>query len=825
MQAQTLVYTLFAQALIGKDAPRPPLLPCRQGKEEQIIDENGVLAPLLSECRHLLEQTDLGAVLAGFGSETHRHNAVMHFYETFLASYSPAQRASRGVYSTPEPVVSYMVRSVDDLLRQLFAYPRGLADERVLIFDPATGTATFPYAIVQHIYAALRAEGQQAQWDTYLRTNLLPRLYGFEVMMAPYTIAHLNLALLLARLGHPLASSEQPHIYMANALAQPPALPAPADYPVLVAIGNPPYSNYTHHLPATLDKDTWIDTELRDYKQGLNERKLNLDDTFIKFMRAGQVWVERQGAGILAFITNNTYLDGITHRRMRQSLMASFTDIYLLDLHGHARKQERCPDGGRDENVFDIQQGVAIGIFARRPCAAGTAGTAGAPRLRHAEVWGERAAKYAFLARSSVATTPWDTLAPSPPFFVFAPRRSGADGASEEEYISWWPLPSIFPLQQNSIKTDRDRLFVDMEHATLEERICCFYSDEGLRSPFRETYRVENSSSYHLLPRRLKTSYNPANIRPCHYRPFDVRWLYYAPGLTSRPAWEVMRHMLAGPNLALAGMRQYDYQVPSYCYVLAVEHIIESRLFLSNRGAASIFPLYLYTNAPDGRARQPNLAPSFVSAVEQRLGLRLTPDGRGDQAETFGPDDLFHYIYALLHSPTYRCRYADLLKRDYPRVPLPASRALFAALAARGGMLVDLHLLRLPGSVGSVGGLGGADVLADPAHQGVAFFSSSTTSNKAENGVPVGSAAYQPGRVLLGRGWEVWGVPPEAWGLHIGGYRPLAKWLKDRRGQVLNTAAQQHYTRMVVALRETCALAGEIDTLLAGAMGWEQGVV
>lgn len=824
--AQSIIYGVFAEwvgervffqagsaavgGYVSNTVPREHLSPA--------------MTRIIAECTHLLatqHPNRPGApspFLPGTGQEgpPQAEDLLMYGYEPFLAACNPSLRAGRGVFATPAPVVSYLVRSVDALLRERFERPTGLADEQVFVLDPATGTAPFLCAVVRQVHATLVRQGRAAAWPTWAPAKLLPRLVGLELMRTPALVGHLAMHMLLARTGAaaPPTTSEHIRIYQANALTTSPGewwshslpLPGAPGGPLLVVLGNPPYANF-----GMLNRSDQVRDLLNDYKTGLNEKKLNLDDDFIKFMRTGQWWIDQYGAGILALVTSNTYLDGLTHRRMRQSLLESFTDGYILNLHGHSRKREHTPTGARDENVFDIQQGVAIGIWVRQP------GQRGPPRVRSADQWGSRAEKYAYLSEASVTTTAWTDVRPVPASFFLVPRDFGA----AEQYEAWWSVRDIFPVQQNSIKTDRDALFVDRDRRVLEERMRTFYSEAGVQSPFRERYRVENTSSYALLPRRSKTSFHPAHIRPCLYRPFDVRWLYYAPGLTSRPAWEVMRHMLAGENLALVGMRQYEYHVPDYCYVLATEWMIESRVFLSNRGAASLFPLYRYDCADGERERerpqrQPNLAEGFLAEVERRTGLRCLPDGRGDLQTTAGPEDIFHYLYAVLHSPTYRQTYATLLKIDFPRVWLTDDPHQFAALAQRGAALVDYHLLRLPGQSG-VGGNGGAEALVSPVTEGVTL--------QVRGRVPLGRVQYhtagtQGGRVTIGSGPDhthahaIDGIAPDVWNRQIGGYRPLEKWLRDRRGCRLDEEDIQHYGRMVMAMRATNHLMGEIDPLV-----------
>ncbi len=813
MYAQTLVYGLFAARVTSPDTPTftrydvaqafphmPPfLLELFSLCTYPSLDER--MAGVIDACAHLLQQTDMTCILHPTGNSP--EDPITHFYEHFLAAYDPKTREKRGVYYTPEPVVGYIVRSVDWLLQTHFGKCMGLADEDTLILDPATGTATFLHAIVQHIYTTLQRMSMAKTWQTYVPEKLLPRLHGFELLMAPYTIAHLKLRMLLQQLGYTFGTigttgtTERLGIYLTNALTNPPlgnGAKHANDNTVLVIVGNPPYANF-----GMLNKSTWIQQQLEAYKRGLQEKKLNLDDDYIKFIRYGQWCIEQAGQGILAFITNNTYLDGITHRRMRESLLETFTHIYLLDLHGGIRKKEVSPDGQSDENLFTIRQGVAIGLFVKAPSMS-TATT-----VFHAEMWGRRASKYATLATTNVATTAWERLYPEHPWLFFVPKQFAAAHA----YTQHPTLTDIFPLHQNAIKTDRDSLFFAQDAAVLAERMQTFYSPTGLQSPFRETYRVENSSSYRLLSRRENTAYNKGSIHPALYRPFDLQWLYYAPQVTSRAAWEVMRHILVGNNLALLGMRQYDYDVQDYCYVLVTEHITESRIFISNRGGASLFPLYLYppeANNTSG-SRRPNLSAPFIANVEQQLGLTFIPDGSGDLATTIGPEDIFHYLYAMLHNPRYRLRYAELLKIGFPRVPITSNLPLVKTLVDYGATLVDLHLLRLPGNTG-VGGAGGAAVLVYPGDQGV--------TQQEVTTAPVQQVCYDEytQRVRLGDGMFFAGIEATTWAVQVGGYYPLHKWLKDRKGRTLSAADALHYMRMVVALRETRRIMGEIAAIV-----------
>jgi predicted helicase len=735
MYAQTICYGLFTARCHANKGERftrqhaaydlPKTNPFLRKLFNEVAGPELDLMPhawAVDDLAELLNRADIGAILHDFGWRTRREDPVVHFYETFLAAYNPKLREKRGVYYTPEPVVSYIVRSVDQILKTDFNLAGGLADaskvksagcknapdvHRVLILDPAAGTGTFLYSVINHIFKSFK--NNRGMWSSYVSKHLLPRLFGFELLMAPYTVAHLKLDLLLDQTGYNFETNERLRVHLTNTLEEAhDAIELPLfaqeiateaneasrikqEAPVMIVLGNPPYS------VSSQNKGEWISKLIEDYKKDLNEKKLNLDDDFIKFIRFAQWRIEQTGHGILAFITNHTYLDGITHRRMRESLMETFDDIYILDLHGNSKKKERSPDGSKDENVFDIQQGVAIGIFVKKPKIKGKV------KVRHADLWGARKNKYASLLQTDVKTTAWKELddinreSRLGKFYFFTPKAFD----NIDEYCEGWSIKEIFAVQQNAIKTDRDELFYDFKENSLTNRMKAFYSEEGLGASFREKYKVEDSSSYNLLSRRLNTAFDTDNIHQSLYRPFDVRYLYYAPGLTSRPAWEVMNHMLAGANLGLITTRQTSDE-----WDCLATHTLCGHKSCAAYDINSLFPLYLYLDdskeslfdnyeATDAHGRRrPNLAPDFLADFSSRLRMTFIPDGKGDRLKTLGPEDIFNYMYAVFHSPTYRSRYAEFLKINFPRLPLTSNKGLFGALCQLGEELVYLHIMK-----------------------------------------------------------------------------------------------------------------------------------
>jgi predicted helicase len=836
MYAQTLVYGLFAARIAQAtrssftryDAAQtiPKTNPFLQEMFYQIAGPrlDTRIAWLVDDCARLLERTDMSEVLKDFGKATRQEDPVVHFYETFLAAYDPITRERRGVYYTPEPVVSYIVRSIDHLLQTRFGKPMGLADGETMILDPATGTATFLHAVVQHIHATLQGMGMADAWNQYVPDKLLARLFGFELLMAPYTIAHLKLSMLLQQLGYTFDNDDRLGIYMTNALSDAPTgqqtLPfarfiaeegqaADAikhDKPVMVVLGNPPYSY------ESANTGEWIGNLVHDYYQvdgkPLGERNpKGLQDDYVKFIRFGQWRINHTGEGVLAFISNNGYLDNPTFRGMRESLLHDFDTIYLLNLHGDSRKKERAPDRSPDENVFDIQQGVAIGIFLKQD------GGQQPATVYYADLWGKATEKYTFLAAQDVHTINWQTLAPVEPWYYFVPY----DTHILPEYATYWNIAEVAVVHSLGIATARDQFTVRWTAQDVVQTMQHFaaLSSEEARIRYKlgadtQDWKVSLAQDDIRSHQHTLASHGV----PLAYRPFDTRYTFYtgqSRGVLCRPRAEVMQHLVQQENIALCCMRRSRDNTTANFYVSTT---LTDKSILSVLDNAIIAPLYLYPNGNNHptlfdyeNGRRPNLSAAFIQDVEQRLQRSFIPDGCGDLETTIGPEDIFHYIYAGFHSPTYRERYAEFLKRDFPHIPLTSDIEQFKTLRAYGAMLVDLHLLRLPGS-GGVGGAGGAAILTRPGDQGITQHAATTK--------PIAQISYQPQeqRVMIASESFFAGIDPSTWNMQIGGYQPLHKWLKDRKGRTLSFDDALHYMRMVIALRETQRLMAEIENVI-----------
>lgn len=743
--------------------------------------------------------TDMEKVMKDFGEATKRTDPMMHFYEDFLSQYDPQAKAQRGVYYTPQPVVDFIVRAVDDILKRDFSLPMGLADNsmidhevmndqysgkkgesktmkkqmhRVQILDPATGTGTFLATVIHQIHANM--EGQWGAWDSYVDQHLLPRLNGFELMMASYTIAHLKLNMVLRETGFTQQSDRRLRIYLTNSLEEHnadtgtlfsaaisqesnEASHIKRDCPVMVMIGNPPYS------VSSSNNSDYILRLLNDYKKNLNERNIQpLSDDYIKFIRLGQEYISKTGEGILAFICNNSFIDGIIHRQMRKELMGKFDEIYILDLHGNSRKKETAPDGSKDENVFDIMQGVSINIFMKRPQK-----TDGC-KIYHCELFGGRDNKYEFLNNNELKDVKWAELAPKEPYFFFVPK----DFSAQKDYEKGFKIDELMKVNVSGIKTQRDDASIFMTETEMKTMNFDFrdLSIEELKLK----YGFKDVRDWQVHSAKSDLQKNELLTNKIFYRPFDNRWMLYTgqtKGIQGYPRLEIMRHLIRRSNISMVICKQqstFDFQ-HVFCSSLISD--INS-ISLQSKEISYVFPLYLYSN--DGEIRVPNLDKEIWSKIKTAVG------------EEISPEDLFDYIYAILHSPSYRVKYKEFLKIDFPRIPYPENAEEYHRLAAIGEQLRKLHLMEeVPPTKHAQFNNPGSNMIDRPEYKG--------------------------GSVWINKEQCFEDVPETAWSFYIGGYQPAQKWLKDRKGRTLTFDDIAHYRKIITVLQETDRLMKEID--------------
>ena len=770
------------------------------------------LAWRVDDIAEVLAVADAPGILDRYYQQGKGSDPVVHFYETFLARYDPEERERRGVYYTPEPVVGYIVRSLHGLLKKEFGKVDGLASDGVTLLDPAAGTMTFVARAAQQAVAEFEAKYGSGGREDFIRRHILRNFYALELMMAPYAVGHLKMGFFLEELGHRLADDERVPFYLTNSLEMTELGQTPMPFysalaeesrlagavkkqiPILLILGNPPYSGHSSN------RGDWIRGLIEDYKQvdgkPLGEKNPKwLQDDYVKFLRFAQWKIEGAGRGVVGIITNHGYLDNPTFRGMRRSLMGTFDDIYILDLHGNTLKRETCPDGSPDKNVFDIRQGVAIAFLVKR----GNANIDGQDEqdgtkalVHHAERYGTRGSKYAWLDDHDRGSTQWRMLNPASPFYLFVPR----DVALEAGYRRFISVPEAFPVNSVGIVTARDRLTIHWSDEDVWTTVRVF---SGMNPELaRDGWQLGKDArdwKVTMAQKDLRDS-GPAleRVVPILYRPFDVRHTYYtgrSRGFLCMPRPEVMRHMLAGENLALHVCRQIVSKTWQHCFVT---NGITDDCYVSNktRERGYTHPLYLYPTAdrvdlfahPGLSERQTNLNPKLVSALSEAHGRAPSPE------------EIFHYVYAVLYAPTYRRKYAEFLRIDFPRVPFTTNRELFAELADLGARLAGLHLLKSPEldpPTCRFEGQGDARVAKTKA-QGFRY-----------------DADEQ--RLYVNRTQYFGPLPREIYEYRIGGYQVFQKWLKDRKERRLGHDDIRTYCQMVTAVGHTLTIQHQIDAL------------
>lgn len=710
----------------------------------------------------------------------------VYFYEIFFKAYDKKMRKGRGVYYTPPPVVNFIVRAVNDILKSAFGIQTGLADRRrVTVLDFATGTGTFLLEVMQQILE----ETSEGVRDLVIREHALKNLYGFEYLIAPYTIAHLKLSQFLQDKKYTMQPKERLQIYLTNTLE--PIEPQPnfflpalsneiklaqevKDKKILVITGNPPYSGHS------LNKGTWITGLIDSYKQvdgrPLGEKNPKwLQDDYVKFIRFAQWKMEQVEEGVVGIITNHSFLDNPTFRGMRQSLMQTYNRIYVLDLHGNSKKKETAPDGGKDENVFDIEQGVCISLLVRQP---------GLERkIFHADLWGKRQDKYRACLEMDFDDPNWLEIQPQSPFYLFIPQ----DESLREKYEQGWKITDIFPLNSVGMVTARDDLTIQFTPDDVRKTVRDF-SALPVEEARRKYYLGKDARDWkvQMAQEDLKNSgLKDSNIVPLTYRPFDVRYTYYtgnSRGFHCMPRGEVMQQMLhKEKNSGLITTRVTKDQWS----ILATEHIIAHKA-VSRYDIGYLFPLYRYNAAEHNKPNQNQNNHLFVKEFQAQYNERrenFAPKFRAFIDQKYGhhyePEEILGYIYAVLHSPAYRRKYAEFLKIDFPRIPFVADRQTFEKLTALGWTLVQAHLLKEIPAQPQVEITKGSDLVEKPSYHA------------------------QEQRLYINPQQYFAPVPEDVWNFHIGGYQVLDKYLKSRKGRELSLDEIENVMNVVKVLRFT----------------------
>lgn len=814
MYAQTVAYGLFAARLHDPTLPTfsreeaekliPKSTPFIRRLFRQMADDDGFddrIAHIIDDLVHIFLHCDVATILRSYGKKTQMQDPIIHFYETFLWEYDAKMRKARGVYYTPEPVVKFIVKGVDHLLKKEFWLAKGLADtskiehtfmeqgkkikkqvHRVQVLDPATGTGTFLNEVIRYIHQTYFSQ-QSGMWAGYVGNNLLPRIRWFEILMASYTMAHLKLWLTLEDTGR--KGDDRINIYLTNSLEEPhdnlgtlfsqqlakeseQASKAKKDQPIMVVMGNPPY--------AVSSSNKWerIQELIQDYKKDLNERKINLDDDYIKFLRYAQYYIDKNGEGIVAMITNNSYIDGITHRQMRKTLLESFDKIYVYDLHGNSKKKETAPDWSKDENVFDIMQGVSI-IFAVKTSTSKKHAT-----IYHYDSYGKRDNKYQKLQSQQIGDIKRTKLTPPEPYYFFVPK----DFEAIQKYEKWIEIKKLFVENNWWVQTDRDSLYID-NNISLWNRIQKLLS--GIyENDFVEEYRIRNSSSYKITEKLKWKKYDEKYMNIIHYKVLDFKHIYYDPNLISRAWYAVLSNMIKWENVGLCLMRTL-VNTDKYTTVFCSNSLVDKNFYGFQ---TYLLPLYLYNEELDGQLKKSvNMDQQLIDEIVNKLWTTRTDDGQGDGKKIVWPEDIFDYIYAVLHSPTYRETYKEFLKIDFPRVPFTDKLDIFWSLVEKGHELRLRHLMEHPD----------IDQLI------------TSYPVDGDNVVwKIGRKSYVDDKVYINDTQYIGGVPQVARDFYIGWYQPAQKWLKDRKGMKLSYDDIIHYQRIILILTKTAEIMEEI---------------
>ncbi|WP_241331644.1 type ISP restriction/modification enzyme [Chryseobacterium arthrosphaerae] len=864
--AQTIAYGMFAARL--HDATLPTF--SRQEAAELIPKSNPFLRKLfgyiagpdlddrikwiVDSLVDIFLACNVEKILKDYGKSTKMENPIIHFYETFLSEYDPKLRKARGVWYTPAPVVNFIVRAVDDILKTEFHLSQGLADtsktkitlntqnfnkkkqkyetveqevHKVQILDPATGTGTFLAEVVKHVHQ--KFAGQQGIWSNYVEKHLIPRLNGFELLMASYAMAHLQLDLLLKDTGYKATSDERLRVYLTNSLEEShpdtntlfaswlsdeanEANRVKRDTPVMVILGNPPYSG------ESANKGEWIMKLMEDYKkepggkEKLKERNPKwINDDYVKFIRYGQHFIEKNGSGILAFINPHGFLDNPTFRGMRWNLLKTYDKIYTIDLHGNSKKKEVSPDGSADVNVFDIMQGVSINLFIKT----GKKNETELGQVFHYDLFGKREVKYDFLIENSLKKIDFKLLPNIAPNYFFVNKDFGV----QEEYDKGFKVNEIFPLNNVGIVTSRDRFVIDEVKNELENRIKDFFNISKI--DLQQKYNLKENSSWKIDDVKMKAKeFKISNIKPISYRPFDDRFIYYHDFFIERSRIEIMHNFVDRRNLGMVFRKQQPESLD--LYIFCTNKIMADGYIRSdNKGGESIAPLYIYPknngqiSVVEPSERIPNLNMEMVEKIAKDLGLHFSPERpdyskQTEETNQFYPEDILDYIYAVLHSPSYREKYKEFLKIDFPRVPYPNDAKTFWKLVDIGKQIREIHLLEsriVENYITQYPIAGDNEVLKPRFEENYEIIDG--------DAIALVNPGYPIGRVYINETQYFEQVPEVVWNFYIGGYQPAQKWLKDRKGRTLDFEDILHYQKIIVALFETDRLMKEVDNVIS----------
>ena len=761
-----------------------------------------------------------------FATSTDKEDPFIYAYEYFLKEFDSKTRNARGVFYTPIEVVRYIIKSIDEILKDKLNIADGIYGEEVHILDFAAGTGTFMLGAIERAFENAKKNGIAGVWENIVSDFILRRLYGFEFLIVPYVLAHFRIHEYLKELNYDYKKKDRLQLYLTNTLDNSaggqvkmfPQMQAESDNaykiknekPILVIMGNPPYNNKSEEI----NRKEWIENLLKDYKENLNEKKINLDDDYIKFIRFAHWKMESAEKGIIGIIVNNSFIGGVTHREMRRKLMQTFDEIYILDLHGNVNKGEKCPDGSLDFNIFNIKEvGVCIALFVKtgrksnnktdNNAAVASASLREAHCVENSEecnnadgrnganahnglkpivvkncsvyfheIFGSQEYKRKYLAGKSIYSEKLIKLEDDEKYHWFTKVKSN------EKYLNEFiGLTEIFNIFGSGVKTDRDSLFIDKDKNELTKRMEILFS-KNLNEDFINKYNVKNSSSYKLIEKIKNENFEENNIIKIHYRPFDFQFIYYKVGITSRPSYITTKNFLNNINNIGINFKRQIGKDRDFSDAFVVDKIVESCLFESANANNVVAPLYLYeeNSAEELDLRQPNSCkPNWTDSFKEFLKNYLSDN----------PREILNYIYAILYCPSYRENYKEDLKYDYPRIPFTKDKNIFNRLQILGGELIDLHLLKkVPQSNASY-------------------------PEKGEHKVAFCKYNEEEKRIYINEKQYFENVKEEVYDYSIGGYKPIEKYIKAR--EILTLGDIKHLIRVIDVIEKTILAQREIE--------------
>lgn len=774
---------------------------------------------ITDDIAEVLEKSNVKKIMENFYKEGKGRDPIVHFYETFLAEYDPKEREKRGVYYTPESIVGYIARSIHKLLKEKFKKEDGFATQSVIVLDPAAGTLTFPAEAIRLAIDEFKNKYGDGGIGGLIKSHILKNFYAFELMMAPYAIGHLKIGFIFNELGYRLTDQERFNLYLTNTLdftkENPSSLPGifersiskesqealkiKEEIPTMVVMGNPPYSVSSSNV---IEKDSDFKKLYESYKEKVRKEERNiqpLSDDYIKFLAFAHWKVKQAGQGIVGMITNNSYLDGLIHRDMRKKLLDDFEEIYVLNLHGSTKRQEKIPEGGKDENVFDIQQGVSIILLIKSENLE--------KFVKYADVWGLREKKYEYLEKNDIFSTKWVSIKPQEPHNFFT-IKDFKGGELYDKYIS---LVDIFNFYSVGGKPGDDNLLVSFDSEIAKTKL-----QQTIYTLKIDPVRATKEATRNLLAIN-NFEVEPNRVIPYNYRPFDVRFTYYDERIYTRPVLKVKKQF-DEKNIALLTTKILKAEDFAHAFVT---NLFSDVIFLSNKTSTNtfVFPLYLYKedmqqSLLNEKSKSSNLQWSNLPSLYQ-TAQPFTSKLSGNFIQTAGA--IFYYIYAILYSNTYRQKYQEFLKIDFPRIPFTKDYQLFQSLAQRGEELVELHLLKskyLEKSKVKFYGKGSLSVEMPSFTTKVDLdsyldFPRPDYLTSDEGGLDV----IERGIIKVNQKQFFGPINKDVWNYNIGGYQVLEKWLKDRRGRILSSEDVKHYCKVATALSETIEIQKEIDRL------------